>query len=662
MEPKADERSIDPECQIMHQKIYEKSIDPASQTMLQKAEQEGIETAWDRYERQLPQCSFGKLGVCCRNCNMGPCRVDLLGKRRLKGICGATAEIIVARNLLRTIAAGAAAHSDHARDAVLTFKKMSEGKTESYGIIDEVKLLSLASEYGILAEGKSHEEVASELADALLQEFGKQNGPILCTRRAPNSRLKLWTKLGIEPRGIDREIVECMHRTNMGVDNDATHILLQGLRTGLSDGWGGSMIATDVQDILFGTPQPKRSTVNLGVLSRDKVNVIVHGHEPILSEMIAEASEDPELLKLAQEKGAAGINVAGICCTGNEILMRHGIPIAGAFIQQELAVITGAVEAMVVDVQCIMPSLGYLTGCYHTKLISTSPKADFPRTVRMEFHEERAYETAKEIVRVAIENFPFRNPGKVNIPEEKQECVVGFSVEAILGALGGSPDPLVEAVKRGSVRGIGAVIGCDNVKITHNFGHVNLVKELIKNDVLVVTTGCNAIACAEAGLLVPEASELAGDGLKTVCKAFGIPPVLHMGSCVDTSRILVLASVLANNLSVDISDLPVAGAAPEWMSEKAVSIGTYVVSSGVFTVLGTVPPIFGSQAVTTLLTRDLNDVVGACFAVETDPFKAAYLMLEHIDGKRKALGLDSGIGYNGKFADPNRTPPGVSLL
>jgi len=640
MEQKVDERSIDSESQLMLQKIYEKSIDPSSQLMLQKAEQEGIETAWDRYQKQLPQCSFGQLGVCCRNCNMGPCRIDPFGEGAQKGICGATADIIVARNLLRMIAAGAAAHSDHARDSVLTFKKMSEGEAGSYRIKDEAKLLSLASEYGVSAEGKSREKVASELADKLLLEFGKQNGSLVYTQRVPAARLKLWAELGIEPRGIDREIVECMHRTHMGVDNNATHILLQGLRTGLSDGWGGSMIATDVQDILFGTPQPKMSTVNLGVLSRDKVNVIVHGHEPILSEMIVEAAEDPELLKLAQEKGAAGINVAGICCTGNETLMRHGTPIAGTFLQQELAVITGAVEAMVVDVQCIMPALGELTGCYHTKFISTSPKADFPNTVRMEFHEEKAYETAKEIIKTAVENFPNRRPEKVNIPAGKQECMVGFSAEAILNALGGSPDPLIEAVKSGAVRGIGAVVGCNNVKITHNFGHVNLVKELIKNNVLVVTTGCNAIACAEAGLLMPEASELAGEGLKAVCRALGIPPVLHMGSCVDISRILVLASVLANRLGVDISDLPVAGAAPEWMSEKAVSIGTYVVSSGVFTVLGTIPPVLGSQAVTTLLTRDLNAVVGASFAVEPDPFKAADLMLDHIDGKRKSLGLN----------------------
>lgn len=623
----------------MESKDYEKSIDSASLNMLNKAKVEGLETAWDRYEKQLPQCSFGQLGICCRNCNMGPCRIDPFGEGADKGICGATADIIVARNLLRTIAAGAAAHSDHARDAVLTFKKMSEGEAGSYRIKDEAKFLSLASEYGVSIEEKSHEKIASELADKLLQEFGKQNGPILPTRRAPESRLRLWAELGIEPRGIDREIVECMHRTHMGVDNDATHILLQGLRTGLSDGWGGSMIATDIQDILFGTPQPRISTVNLGVLSGEKVNIIVHGHEPILSEMIVEASEDPELIKLAEEKGAAGINVAGICCTGNETLMRHGTPIAGTFLQQELAVITGAVEAMVVDVQCVMPALGELTGCYHTKFISTSPKADFPGTVRMEFHEDKAYETAKEIVKAAVENFSFRNPEKVNIPKEKQECMVGFSAEAILGALGGTPDPLIGAIKDGAILGIGAVVGCNNVKVKHNYGHINLVKELIKNNVLVVTTGCNAIACAEAGLLMPEAASLAGDGLKAVCTALGIPPVLHMGSCVDISRILLLSSAVANRLGVDISDLPAAGAAPEWMSEKAVSIGAYVVSSGVYTVLGTVPPVLGSKAVTSLLTKDLENVVGANFAVEPDPFKAAALMLEHINRKRKALGL-----------------------
>lgn len=624
----------------MNQDPLDRSIDRASQTMLREAKSAGIETAWDRYEKQLPQCSFGQLGICCRNCNMGPCRIDPFGEGAQKGVCGATADIIVARNLLRMIAAGAAAHSDHARDAVLTFKRMCEGKTGSYSIKDEVKMNALAAEYGIPTEGREKGEVASELADALIAEFGKQDGPICFTRRAPEARVKLWQKVGIDPRGVDREIVECMHRTHIGVDNDATHILLHGLRTSLSDGWGGSMIATDVQDVLFGTPKPITASVNLGVLSEDKVNLVIHGHESILSEMIVEAAEDPEILKLTKEVGAKGINIAGMCCTGNETLMRHGIPTAGNFLQQELVVITGAVEAMVVDVQCIMPALGQLTSCFHTKFISTSPKAEFPGTIRMEFHEEEAYEIAKKIVRTAVENYPNRNPAKVIIPAEKQKCMVGFSAEAILGALGGTPEPLLDAIKSGAVKGIGAVVGCNNVKVKHNYGHVRLVEELIKNDVLVVTTGCNAIACAEAGLLTREAAELAGPGLKGVCEALGIPPVLHMGSCVDISRILVLAAALAKALGVDISDLPAAGAAPEWMSEKAVSIGTYVVSSGVYTVLGTVPPVLGSAAVTSLLTAGLEGVVGATFAVEPDPFKAAELMLSHIEAKRKALGLE----------------------
>ncbi|MDD4497311.1 MAG: anaerobic carbon-monoxide dehydrogenase catalytic subunit [Methanosarcinaceae archaeon] len=625
----------------MNPNSLDRSIDRTSQTMLREARSAGIETVWDRYEKQLPQCSFGQLGICCRNCNMGPCRIDPFGEGAEKGVCGATADIIVARNLLRMIAAGAAAHSDHARDAVLTFKRMCEGAAGSYNIKDEAKLYSLATEYGIPTDNRTREEVASELAHSLIAEFGKQAGPICFTRRAPEARIKLWQKIGIDPRGIDREIVECMHRTHIGVDNDATHILLHGLRTSLSDGWGGSMIATEVQDVLFGTPKPVTSSVNLGVLSEGKVNILIHGHEPILSEMIVEAAEAPEILKLAEKMGAKGINIAGMCCTGNETLMRHGVPTAGNFLQQELAIITGAVEAMVVDVQCIMPALGQLTSCYHTKFISTSPKAEFPGALRMEFHEEEAFETAKKIVRAAVENFPNRNSSKVIIPAEKQACMVGFSAEAILSALGGTPEPLLDAIKSGAVKGIGAVVGCNNVKIKHNYGHVNLVKELIKNDVLVVTTGCNAIACAEAGLLSPEAAELAGPGLKAVCKALGgIPPVLHMGSCVDISRILVLTAVVAKALGVDISDLPAAGAAPEWMSEKAVSIGAYVVSSGVHTVLGTVPPVLGSETVTGLLTSGLNGVVGASFAVEPDPFKAAELMLSHIEAKRKALGLE----------------------
>jgi carbon-monoxide dehydrogenase catalytic subunit len=615
----------------MSKNAQERSVDPASQEMLAQIARAGAETAWDRFDKQQPQCGFGEMGLCCRNCNMGPCRIDPFGEGPAKGVCGASSEIMVARNLLRMIAAGAAAHSDHGRDVARTFKLMTQGKAPGYQVKDKAKMDRLMKEYDV------DSQIA--LAEAIMAEFGKQDGPIQFTRRAPSKRLALWQKLGIEPRGIDREIVEIMHRTHMGVDNDYVNLILHGLRASLADGWGGSMIATELQDVMFGTPRPIRTAANLGVLKPDQVNVIVHGHEPLLSEMIVAAAEDKELLDLAKKQGANGINVAGICCTGNEVLMRHGVPVVGNFLQQELAIATGSVEAMVVDVQCIMPALGALASCYHTKFVSTSPKAKFPAATHIEFHEENAFETAKEIVKTAVLNYINRNTAKVHIPDFKSEAIVGFSVESIVEALGGSLDPLIGAIKGGVVRGIGAVVGCNNPKIKQDYGHINLIKELIENNVLVVTTGCSAIACAKEGLLLPEAADIAGEGLKSVCKALGIPPVLHMGSCVDITRILVTASALANALGVDISDLPAAGAAPEWASEKAVSIGAYVVASGIYTVLGTEPPVLGSTEVTELLTSSAASVVGGAFALEPVPKQAAKLMIEHIESQRKKLGL-----------------------
>jgi carbon-monoxide dehydrogenase catalytic subunit len=419
----------------MIKNIKDRSIDPASQEMLAVAAKAGLETAWDRFDKQQPQCGFGELGLCCRNCNMGPCRIDPFGEGATKEVCGATADIIVARNLVRSIAAGASAHSDHARDVARTFKLMSEGQAPYYRVKDQAKLERLMKEYGASTQ--------LDLANAILAEFGKQEGPIQFTKRAPAIRQELWKKLSIDPRGIDREIVECMHRTTMGVDNGHVNLLLHGLRASLADGWGGSMIATELQDVMFGTPTPVRSRANLGVLEADEVNIIVHGHEPLLSEMIVSAASAPELVDLAKGQGAKGINVAGICCTGNEVFMRHGIPVAGNFLQQELAVATGAVDAMIVDVQCVMPALGSLSGCFHTKFISTSPKAKFPGATHMEFDEEHAYETAIKIVRAAVLNYHLRDPAKVHMTDIKSDAMVGFSVEVIVGALGGTLKPLL---------------------------------------------------------------------------------------------------------------------------------------------------------------------------------------------------------------------------
>ncbi len=614
-----------------------KSSCKATVAMLEKAEKDNIQTVWDRYQQQLPQCNYGLLGICCRNCNMGPCRIDPFGEGPQKGICGANADIIVARNLLVNIATGAAAHSDHGRDIIHTLQ-ISTGENSDYKIRDENKLISLARECGIQTEGLPINKIASELARILYDDFGRQTpGGFPFLKRLPHQRLEVWKNLSLIPRGIDREIVESMHRTHIGVDNDSASILLQGIRTALADGWAGSMIATEVSDILFGTPMPKKVMSNLGVLKEEMVNIIVHGHEPVLSEMIVEAANDNKLVELAHSKGAKGINVCGMCCTGNEILMRHGVSVAGNFLQQELAVITGVVEAMVVDIQCIFPSLGNLSKCYHTKFISTSAKAHFPQAIHIELDEKRAYHTACCIVESAVNNFTNRKKSAVFIPPESMEAHVGFSVEAISGALGGTFDPLIEVIKTGHIRGIAAVVGCNNPKVKHDYSHIHLIKKLIKNDVLVVTTGCNAIACAKAGLLSVSAAKIAGQGLESVCNQTGIPPVLHMGSCVDISRILCIAAAMARALDCDISDLPVVAAAPEWMSQKAVSIAAYVLGSGIFTVLGTIPPVLGSKVVTNLLCNKVEELIGAKFAVEVDPELSASLMISHIEKKRAAL-------------------------
>jgi carbon-monoxide dehydrogenase catalytic subunit len=624
-----------------------RSSDKAAQEMIDLMAEAGLENAWDRLQAQLPQCGFGRLGICCRICTMGPCRIDPFEDGPKAGVCGADADTIAARNLLRMIAAGAAAHSDHGRDIAHTFKMAVESDTCDYMIKDERKLKDVAARYGINTKDRQVKEIAAELADVVMNEFGRQEGTLATTAAyAPPARQKLWNQLGLTPRSIDREVVEIMHTTHMGVGSDYKNLLKQGIRCSLSDGWGGSLIATELSDILFGSPQPIRFGVNLGVLDEKQVNIIVHGHEPTLSDIIVAVSQEDELLKFAKEKGANGINIAGICCTANEILMRHGIPVAGNFLQQELAIMTGAVDVMLVDVQCIMPALSSLCGCFHTKLITTSPKCKIAGAEHIEFHEDKAVQVARQIIKTAIENFTNRK-GKVKIPKVTERGIAGFTTENVFYNLGGrfrrSYRPLNDAIISGRLRGAVGVVGCNNPKQTHDYCHLAMIKELIKNDVLVVSTGCGAIAAGKAGLMRPDAAaKYCGKGLQEICETIGIPPVLHVGSCVDNSRILtILANVVAEGgLGEDISDLPVAGAAPEWMSEKAVSIGMYFVASGVFTVIGESLPVLGATNLTRYLTSEIEKELGGKWAFEKDPIKAAQMMIEHIESKRDALGIN----------------------
>ncbi|SHI32737.1 anaerobic carbon-monoxide dehydrogenase catalytic subunit [Parasporobacterium paucivorans] len=623
-------------------------MDSNTEVLLEKGKKDGADTIWDRKAAMKTPCGFGEKGICCRICAMGPCRISpTKDKGAQKGLCGATADTIVARNFARMVAAGTAAHSDHARDIAHVLYMASEDG--NYKVKDAGKLMNLAKEWDIKTENRDLYDIAHEVAETALNEFGKPFGTLKFLKRAPYQRQQVWSEQKIEPRAIDREVTSLMHSTHIGCASDPDSIFELSMRTALSDGWGGSMIGTELSDILFGTPTACATQANLGVIEKNMVNILLHGHDPSFSEMMVYASEDPELVKLAKENGADGINLVGMCCTGNEITMRHGVRIAGNFYQQELAIITGAIEAAIVDVQCIFPALADLSDLYHTKFIATSPKAKITGAEYIEFVEEKALETCKGIIKEAVLNFKNRDMENVLIPDNKSHANVGYSVETIIQCLDrvvnsytdefNTVKPLADVIWAGVLRGAAGIVGCNNPKVRYDESHITIMKELIKNDVIVVASGCAAQAAAKAGLMTMEAKELCGRGLKEVCERVGIPPVLHMGSCVDISRILDIVSRVAKEKDLDNRDLPVVGAAPEWMSEKAVAIGTYVVASGIDTFLGITPQVTGSEYFVDLLTNRVEENVGAKFYFEENPTECARKILERIEEKREKLGI-----------------------
>ena len=622
-------------------------MEAATNSLLENGKKVGADSWQQRVKNQTPHCGFGEAGTCCRICSMGPCRIT---RKSPRGICGCDVHGIVGRNFLRFTAGGSATHSDHGREICHTLYQAKEGG--NYQVKDPEKLVRIAKEWGVETEGKDIYDLAHEIAELGLMEYGKPFGIQRFLKRAPEHTQQLWHNAGIEPRAIDREVSTALHMTHMGNTSLPEALVRQALRCGLSDGWGGSMMGTELSDVLFGTPKPIDSTANIGVMEKDMVNIIVHGHDPSLSEMIVYYANDPEMIALAKSVGAKGINIAGVCCTANEVAMRHGIPMAGNFLSQENVVLTGACEAIVVDVQCIFPALGPLSKCFHTKFITTSPICRMPDSEFIQFSAENAGDNAKAIVKMAVENFKNRKQELVNIPNQVQKTRVGYSVEAIVKVLDGvansqvdqfgTTKPLLECITSGVLRGAVAMVGCNNPKVRPDTAHIELMKKMLENDIIVIVSGCSAQAAAKAGLMDPEkAKDYCGAGLKRVCELAGIPPVLHMGSCVDISRMLILAAELAKDSGLNISQLPVVGCAPEWMSEKAVSIGNYVVASGLDTYLGVDPYVSGSSEICDLLTGEdgVNKWVEAKYTVEKDIEKLGDMMIERIEQKRAALGI-----------------------
>ena len=616
----------------------------ATAQMLEKAQRDGVETAFDR-AANMKACPIGADSACCKHCSMGPCRLTAKDPYGKVGVCGATIDTIMARNFARMVASGAAAHTDHGMSMLDVFRGVVNGTIKDYTIKDVTKLKELAGEIGIEVENREIKDIATDLYEELERTYTQVEGEIPFMKRVPEKTLETWRKNGVVPRGSMREIMEMMHRTHMGVDQHYENITKQFTRTALSDGWGGSMVATEISDILYGTPTPVRAEVNMGCLKEDEVNVIIHGHEPNLFESILETVNDPVMLKAAEKAGAKGINLVGMCCSGAEMLSRHGIPHAGNFMSTEAVLVTGAVDAMGVDVQCIKQGLAKVAECYGSKLFTTNPRCHIEGADHIEFDDHEPRKCTDNIVKMAIERFKNRKL-PVEIPKIKTMGIHGFSHEYINYMLGGtfrsSYSPLNQNIINGRIRGVAGVVGCTNPRVRHDWVHVEMVKELIKNDVLVVQTGCSQIALAKAGLYKPEAAHLAGPGLSEVCETVGMPPVLGVGSCVDNSRILIALAemVKVGGLGDSIADLPVAGAAPEWMSEKAISIGHYFVASGVYTVFGVTFPIIEGTKFHKLLFGGLEELGFGKWGFTPDPHEMAQLMIAHIDKKRQALGID----------------------
>jgi len=632
-----------------------RTVDPQAQFLLARARVSKVETMWDRLDAMQPQCAFGELGICCRTCLQGPCRIDPFSEGARVGICGASAETIVARNLVRMIATGASAHIEHCRHLLEVLHAIGQGTTSVYQVRDEQRLRAVARRIGIAIDGVSSSDLVVAVARAAEEEFFSMDSDRVVSwlrTMLPRPRLTRLAGLKLLPHDLHGPVVDLVHRTHTGVDTNPTTLLLAGLRCAMAD-FAGMQIATDLADILFGVPTPRMTRANLAVIEEDAVNLAVHGHNPLVSDVVCEVAL--EMADEAREAGASrGINVVGICCTGTEVLMRRGVALASNFGSQELAVLTGALDGMVVDYQCVVPGLVTVAECFHTRIfttLATGRLPDSPVVTHVDLEGDDPRHGARRMVRETIEAFRRRDPTKIAIPAEPQQALVGMSTEAILGALAAvSPDDplkaLVELITEGTIRGVALLAGCNNLLVRQDHNIVTIARGLVAENVLVLATGCCGGALAKAGMLSPAATEQhAGAGLRSVLATLkqkagiALPPVWHMGSCVDNSRPANLAMALADKLGVDLDRLPIVVSAPEPMSEKAVSIATWAVTLGLPVHLGIIPPVMGARGVVTMLTEQLKEIVGGYFVVELNPMVAVDQLLEIIRERRESLGI-----------------------
>ncbi len=641
---------------IKDTKNIKRTIDPAILEMFDVAKEKGIITTFDIWSAQQPVCQFGYTGICCRICFQGPCRIRAEEGPGSMGQCGAKDYTILARNAIRMMAGGASAHSDHGRHIAHVLHAAATGHAPDYKVTDPDKLNRVAKRIGISPEGKSVNELAKEVAELSLADFGKQDDTP-CTwlwSSIAEGRKSKFVETNIVPTAIDRSVAEVMHRTHIGVDADPINIIFGGIKAALAD-QAGMTLSSNLSDVLFGTPKPVMSEANMGVIDPAQVMIIVDGHNPLLSQMVVYASKEQDILDEAKLAGATGIKIAGICCTGNEVLMRSGVPIANNYMGAEMVIATGAIDVVCVDVQCVKPSLRNATECFDTKLVTTMAIAKIPGSYHFAFDESRAMESAKGIIRLAIDTFRQRQGKPVHVPQYKSKVMAGFSCEAILDLFAAiNPENpikvLTDAIDSGELSGVGFVVGCNNLQAVHDVSHTKMIEGLAAANALVIVGGCAAQAGAKHGHLNYEGVEkFAGPGLKAFIDRIyeankdklpdKLPLAWHCGSCVDYTRIVDLWTMMANQWGVDVPKIPFVASAPEAMSEKAVAIGTWAIANGIPTHVGTMPPLEGSNLVWSTVTCVAHDVFGGSFILETDPDVAVTKLLAALEYRTWKLGI-----------------------
>jgi len=619
--------------------VLENTPDPAVREMILRQNQLGFDTTFDRFDSQQPQCGFGMAGICCKICNMGPCKIT---SKSPKGVCGADADLIVARNLLRSAAAGAAQHGMHGREVILSLKWAAEGKLD-LPILGQQKIKDTAKAFGIKTERRSIKKIASELADILLEDMSRTvpGDYKIIEALGSEERKKVWKELDILPISAYHEVFEAYHKTGVGTDGDWKSIMQQFLRCGLAFTYSGVVSTSIATDGLFGVGDRVTSKVNIGALKKGYVNIAVHGHLPTLVSEIVRVGQEEKFINLAKEAGAKGIRFYGICCSGLSAMYRYAgvIPLSNA-VSAELVLGTGALDLWIADVQDVFPSIMEVAKCFRTTVVTTSESARLPGAERFEYdhHHSNIGETrelAEKIVLRGIESFKDRQGIPVYIPPYEVDAEVGFSPEYVHKHYG-SMKPLYEAVKEGKILGIVNIVGCNNPKVVYEKCVIDVANALLRNNILILTNGCASFPLMKMGYCNVSGQEHAGESLKEFLG--DLPPVWHVGECIDNTKSSGIFAGVAGEAGKPLYEMPFAFSSPEWSNEKGIDAALGFRLMGINSYHCVEAQIHGSKNVIEFLKEGTKELLGSVMVVDTNPDSLGEKIVADIIEKRKALG------------------------